>query len=368
MTGDVSILLAFTAGLFSFLSPCILPLIPSWLCLLGGVSLGDSPSALQDAPKGGQEAEASRPRPHEVFRSEKCFRPETGSRRRLISGTLSFILGFSAVFVILSILFSGTFFLLGGLGRIINVAAGIIVIILGLNICGNFLKFLNYERRFRHSGVRGLGGAFLAGAAFGAGWTPCVGPILGSILLLAGQGGKIGSAVLCLAAYSAGLGLPFLGAALALDRFLKGAAALRPYLPRIRWISGLFLIGIGLLILFGRFQSLNNFLMQGEYAFAAWVHGGSSRVRLVPALVFFLIALLIPACRILRGKSPLSRGAVIGFSFFCILGILQTAGFLDAAGLLARWFLFAKSGLIPRSSVPAQIIQLIKDLVLNQMV
>ena len=312
MTGDVSILLAFTAGFFSFLSTCVLPLIPSWLCLLGGVSLGDTPSA-------------------------------AGSRLRLIPGTLSFILGFSAVFVILSILFSSTFLLLGGLGRIIDVIAGIIVIILGLNICGDFLKFLNYEKRFHLSMVRGLGGAFLAGAAFGAGWTPCVGPILGSILLLAGQGGKIGSAVLCLAAYSAGLGLPVLGAALALDRFLKGAAALRPYLPRIRRISGLFLIGAGLLILFSRLQSLNNVLMQGEYAFTAWVREGGPWVRLVPALVFFLIALLIPACRILRGKFPGSRGAVIGFSFFCILGIFQITGFLDAAGLLARWVLFRQN-------------------------
>jgi cytochrome c-type biogenesis protein len=262
-------------------------------------------------------------------------------------GTLGFILGFSAVFVILSILFSGAFLLLGGLGRIINVIAGSIVIILGLNICGNFLKFLNYEKRFHFSGIRGLGGSFLAGflagAAFGAGWTPCVGPILGSILLLAGQSGKIGSAVLCLAAYSAGLGLPFLGAALALDHFLKRAAALRPYLPRIRLISGLFLIGIGLLILFGRFQTLNNFLMQGEYAFAAWVQGGSPWTRLGPALVFFLIALLIPACRILRGKSPLAPGPLVVFSLFCILGILQISGFLDTAGLLARWFLFRQN-------------------------
>lgn len=320
MNGNISILLAFAAGLLSFLSPCILPLIPSWLCLLGGVSLEDALPAPQGAS-----------------------RPGAGPRRRLVLGTLGFILGFSAVFVALSILFSGTFLLLGGLGRIINVIAGIIVIILGLNTCGNFLKFLNYEKRFHFSGVRGLGGAFLAGAAFGAGWTPCVGPILGSILLLAGQDGKTGSAVLCLAAYSVGLGLPFLGAALALDRFLEKAAALRPCLPRIRWISGLFLIGIGLLILFGRFQTLNNLLMRGEYAFTAWVRGGSPWVPLVPGLVFFLIALFIPVYRILRGKSPLAPGPLVVFSFFCILGILQVGGFLDTAGLLARWFLFRQN-------------------------
>jgi cytochrome c-type biogenesis protein len=312
MNSDISVVLAFAAGLFSFLSPCVLPLIPSWLCLVGGLSLEDALLA------GGQG-------------------------RRLVPATLSFILGFSAVFVILSILFSSAFLLLGGLGRIINVIAGIIVIILGINICGDFLKFLNYEKRFHPSRVRGLGGAFLAGAAFGAGWTPCVGPVLGSILILAGQGGKIGSAALCLAAYSAGLGLPFLGAALALDPFLKRAAALRPYLPRIRWISGLFLIGLGLLILLGRFQTLNNLLMQGESAFTAWAQGGSPWVRLAPAFLFFSLALLIPACRVLRKKAPLARGPAILFSFFSILGILQFAGILDTAGLLARWFLFRQN-------------------------
>jgi cytochrome c-type biogenesis protein len=311
MTGDISIPLAFAAGLFSFLSPCVLPLVPSWLCLVGGVSLGDAPVA--------------------------------GYRRRLIPGTLSFILGFSAVFVVLSVLFSGTFLLLGGAARIIRIIAGLIVIILGINVCGNFLPFLNYEKRFHITGPRGLGGAFLMGAAMGAGWTPCVGPILGSILLLAGQGGKIGGAALCLLAYSAGLGLPFLGAALALEGFLKKAAALRPYLGRIRWISGLFLIGLGLLILFGRLQTLNILLMQGESAFSGWVMEGGPLVRLVPAFLFFLIALLIPVCRLLRGKSPLARGPLIGFSLFCILGILQAAGVLDCAGLLARWLIFRQN-------------------------
>jgi cytochrome c-type biogenesis protein len=300
---------AFIAGLFSFLSPCVLPLVPSWLCLAGGLAPGETLAA-------------------------------GGSRLRLVPGTLCFILGFSVVFVILSILFSGTFLLLGGAGRIINRIAGIIVIILGLNICGNFLKFLNYEKRFHFRGPRGLGGAFLAGAAFGAGWTPCVGPILGSILLLAGQSGKLGNAVLCLSAYSAGLGLPFLGAALALDPFLKKAAKLRPYLPWIRRISGLFLIGMGLLIFFDRFQSLNNFFMRGEYRFTGWALGGSPSVRLIPGFLFFFIALLIPVCRILRRKPPLAWGPGVFFGLFCILGILQTAGFLDCAGLLARWLLF----------------------------
>ncbi|MDR3166923.1 MAG: cytochrome c biogenesis CcdA family protein [Treponema sp.] len=313
MADNISIPLAFTAGLFSFLSPCVFPLIPSWLCLVGGISLeGIIPGDTQAA----------------------------GYRRRLIPGTLSFILGFSLAFVVLGILFSGFFLLLGGAARILNGIAGLFIIFLGLQIYGDFFKFLNHEKRFHLEKPRGIVGSFLAGAAFGVGWTPCVGPILGSILLLAGQEGKIGRAVLCLSAYSAGLGLPFLGAALALEPFLKKAPLLRPYLPRIRRIGGLFLIGMGLLIFLGHFQTLNSFLMSGEYAFINWAGEGGPLVRLVPALFFFLLALLIPVFRLLRKKTLLSRGPLIFLCLCGILGVLQILGFLDCAELLAHWFLY----------------------------
>jgi cytochrome c-type biogenesis protein len=266
-----------------------------------------------------------------------------GYRRRLIPGTLCFILGFSLAFVVLGVLFSGFFMLLGGAARIVNGIAGLIIIFLGIQIYGDLFKFLNYEKRFRPGKPRGMAGSLLAGAAFGAGWTPCVGPILGSILLLAGQDGKIGRAVLCLSAYSAGLGLPFLGAALVLDPFLKKASLLRPYLPRIRRMGGLFLIAMGLLIFLGRFQSLNSLLMQGEYAFINWVQEGGPLVRLVPALFFFLAAALILVFR-LPGKKPrLSRGPVILLCLCGLLGVLQTLGFLDCAGLLAHWFLYRQN-------------------------
>jgi cytochrome c-type biogenesis protein len=241
----LSILLAFTAGLLSFFSPCVLPLIPSWLCFLGGTGLEAA-----EKPKTGTETAVS-----------------TGNeagRTRLLGATAGFVLGFSVVFVVLSVLFSTTALFLGGISGIINTAAGIIIIILGLNVIFDFIRFLNYEKRLlpiQRQGVphkRGLPGAFLAGTAFGAGWTPCVGPILGSILLLAGQRGRIGPAALYLGAYSLGLGLPSLIAALCFDRFVgRFLLKIRPRLPLIRRISGLFLIMIGLLILLGRFQALN---------------------------------------------------------------------------------------------------------------
>ena len=202
MTGDISMLLAFTAGLLSFLSPCVLPLIPSYLGILGGL--------------GGRSLDHS--------------------RSGLAWVAAGFILGFSVVFISLGILISTTFFFMGGALIYINWIAGIVVIVLGLNIIFDFLSFLNYEKRpflkklpcaekreqaAFWSILGAIPFAFIAGAAFGVGWTPCIGPVLTSILLMAGQSGKIGSAVCYLALYSAGLGIPFLLAALFFDSFMK---------------------------------------------------------------------------------------------------------------------------------------------------
>ena len=226
-----SILLTFTAGLLSFFSPCVLPLIPSYLSLLGAA--------------GGIESSAEN--------------GQAGRKRAvLFIITLSFILGFTVVFIIFSIIISTTFLLMGGVSRYIRIAAGIIVIILGFNFFFDFLSFLNYEKRF-HSGkkTKGLIGAFLAGAAFGAGWTPCIGPILTGVLFLAGQSGRAGTAALYLALYSLGLGIPFLLAALFFDRYLVPAQWFRDRMPVIKKISACLLIIIGLLILTGRFSALN---------------------------------------------------------------------------------------------------------------
>ncbi|MDR1862351.1 MAG: cytochrome c biogenesis protein CcdA [Treponema sp.] len=244
---DLSLPLAFGAGLLSFLSPCVLPLIPSYLSMLCGMSPRD-------------------PR----------------ARPKLVAGTLSFILGFSAVFIVLSILFSAAFSLTGGISRYITAAAGIIVIILGLNTVFDFLSFLKYEKRF-HGAPRpvGITGAFFAGTAFAAGWTPCVGPILTGILLMAGQQGKAGVAALYLACYSAGLALPFLGAAFFFERFLAGAAGLRARLPLLRRISGLVLVFIGVLILTGRFTALNILILKIQYRFIDWAEDQALPFRLL---------------------------------------------------------------------------------------
>ena len=257
MSDYPSILLTFAAGFLSFFSPCVLPLIPSYLGIIGsatGVAVSSGENDLQ------------------------------GKKRFiLLVTTLSFICGFTAVFIAFSIIISTTFLLMGGISKYIQIAAGITVIILGFNILFDFISFLNYEKRV-HSvkKPKGLTGAFLMGAAFGAGWTPCIGPVLTGVLFLAGQSGKAGIAALYLALYSLGLGLPFMLAAIFFDRYLIPAKWFRERLPVIKKISAGILIAMGALILTGRFSALNALMQKWQFQYIYWAEG--------KALIFRVIA------------------------------------------------------------------------------
>jgi cytochrome c-type biogenesis protein len=178
---------------------------------------------------------------------------------------------------------------MGGVLRFVTIAAGVIVIALGLNVLFDFAKILNYEKRLRPAGrPKGITGGFFAGMAFGAGWTPCIGPILTSILLLAGQSGKAGIAVLYLACYSLGLGLPFLLAAVFFDRFLVSAARLKRHFPAIKKISGVLLIVIGILILTGRFTALNILIQGAQYRYINWAETKALPFRLLARWLIWL--------------------------------------------------------------------------------
>jgi cytochrome c-type biogenesis protein len=258
MTEELSFLLVFTAGLFSFLSPCVLPLIPSYLSILGGFGI-----------------------------ERNSIDKKESTRFRLFFPATGFVLGFSVVFITLGILVSKTFFLMGGISVYINWVAGIMVIVLGLNVIFDFIKFVNYEKRpflqkWMKPGNRGMFATFIAGAAFGAGWTPCIGPVLTGVLLLAGQDGKTGTAVFYLAVYSAGLAVPFLLAALFLDFFIKRGSALRSRLPLIRRISGILLIIIGLMILAGRYSALNILIQKATLSYIYWAEDKALPFRLWP--------------------------------------------------------------------------------------
>ena len=276
MTDDLSLLLVFAAGLLTFLSPCVVPLIPSYFSILGGMGLSPAEQ-------------------------------NSGGRPRLFRTAAGFVLGFSGVFITLGILVSATFSLMGGISKYINRAAGIIVIILGLNIIFDFLSFLNYEKRpfFQKrmnqaagsqaapasraaQKIRGMPAAFIAGAAFGTGWTPCIGPVLTGILLMAGQSGRTASAVFYLAIYSAGLALPFLLAAFFFDSFLKHSRRFKSHLLLIRRASGILLIVIGITILLGQYSVLNGMAQKLVYRYIDWAETGALPFRVLANVLVWL--------------------------------------------------------------------------------
>ncbi|MFO8065071.1 MAG: cytochrome c biogenesis protein CcdA [Spirochaetia bacterium] len=316
MVGDLNIFLALAAGLLSFLSPCVLPLIPSYISFIGGVSLHD----LQES--------------------------QPVSRGPVVVRTLFFVLGFSIVFIVLGIVFSGSGFLLGGATQLINYVAGAVVIVLGLNVIFDFWKFLNFERRFHvTSSPRGYVGSGLVGMAFGAGWTPCIGPILAGILFLAGQSGELVRGAVLLGAFSLGLGIPFLLAGYFFPAFLRWLARIKKHLGTIRIVSGVFLVGIGVLIAMGRLQTLNGTVISAGTALGAWDEANPMRSRLIlgaTTLAIAAIPLIAGTIRRLLGSGA-ARPGRFGTAFlalFLVVSVLQFAGVVNMAEVLKEWLTF----------------------------
>lgn len=233
-TENVSIFIALSAGFISFLSPCILPLIPSYMAFITGISL-------------------------EELSHEKNLKRV---RKIVIINSLLFILGFSIIFIALgaSATFMGKF--LSRNIRWFEIVGGCVVILLGLHFIGIFrLKFLNREKKI-HLKDKPLGfiGTILVGMAFGAGWTPCVGPILGAILTMAATTQNIFKGIVLLAFYSVGLGLPFLISGLIIHKFFEYFKAVRKYFKVITAVGGILLIILGILLITGYFSSISSYL------------------------------------------------------------------------------------------------------------
>lgn len=238
---ELSIWIALTAGVLSFFSPCVLPLIPSYLTYISGLSL--------------QELKEEGERP--------------GIRLSAAIHALIFVLGFSTIFIALGAIaglasFSFQSFFREGLGWIQKVG-GVLIILFGLHITGFVtFKFMHAYKRVEVSKKPvGLFGSYLVGLAFAAGWTPCIGPILGSILaLVAGTSGSAGKGILLLAFYSAGLGIPFVLAAVLFQRFLSAFNTFKKQIRLMEIIAGLLMIGVGILILTDSFARISSFLYQ----------------------------------------------------------------------------------------------------------
>jgi cytochrome c-type biogenesis protein len=242
----VSLLVAFAGGVLSFISPCVLPLIPGYISFISGATL----EQMRGQPPGGEQAGPS------------AASGATGAGRRVLLTSLAFVVGFSIVFVAFGATASALGHLLGSYKSKIAYVAGAILVILGLHTMGVFrIGFLDYEKR-RQSSARpaSLAGAALVGVAFAFGWTPCIGPILGGILTLAGAQESVAQGVVMLAVYSAGLGVPFLLTALALNSFFRAFARIRKHYHAIEVASGVLLIGIGVLMLANRLTVITNYL------------------------------------------------------------------------------------------------------------
>ena len=217
--------LAFAAGLLSFLSPCVLPLVPSYLASVGGSA-------------GAQRGVALR-------------------------SSLFFVLGFSLVFVGLGASASLLGELLSAYRRELTIAGGVLIIFFGVVMLGVRVPFLQRDARLRFSGeTRTPVGAVLLGMAFAAGWTPCIGPVLGATLTLAGTSGSLGHGVALLAVYALGLALPFVLAAVMLESFTRFSSRFRRFLPWVERLSGVILIVAGVMLLTGSYTALNGTLIR----------------------------------------------------------------------------------------------------------
>lgn len=218
--------LAFLAGVLSFLSPCVLPLVPSYLAYIGGTA--------------------------------------TGGKGVTLRNSLLFVLGFSLVFVALGASAS----MLGGLlmqnRRWLVLFGGVLVVGFGLVMLGLVrLPTLYRDARIRYRGDSSTPvGAVLLGVAFAAGWTPCIGPVLGGILTLAGASGTLSLGVLLLGSYALGLAVPFLLSALMLESFLGFSKGFRPLLPWVERVSGGILVIAGVMMITGTYTTLNTYLIR----------------------------------------------------------------------------------------------------------
>lgn len=233
---DISYAGAFGAGALSFLSPCVLPLIPAYLCFLGGVSLDQLTG---DKAMGGPDG-------------------------RVMRSAIAFVMGFSLVFIIMGATASALNKLMMDNMGWLSVVAGSVIIVFGLHYMGALrIGFLNYEKRVHvQSRPAGLIGAFVLGLAFAFGWTPCVGPILATILMVAAGGESVWYGTSLLSAYAAGLGIPFLIAAFAAKPFMGFLVRFRKHMRSVEVGIGLLLVITGLLILTGKMNVVGNWLLE----------------------------------------------------------------------------------------------------------
>jgi cytochrome c-type biogenesis protein len=236
MSQEVTLLAAFAAGFLSFISPCVLPLIPGYISFISGMTLEE----MQD--QHGASAAAT--------------------RRHVLISSFAFVLGFTIIFVAAGASASALGKFMFAYAPILEKVAGTILIVLGLHMMGVFrIRVLESDKRIHtHKKPAGPIGALLVGMAFAFAWTPCIGPILGGILGLAASRESVAEGMQMLAVYSLGLGVPFLLTSVAINKFFTAAARIRKHYRTIELISGGLMILIGILIFFDQFSLIAKYL------------------------------------------------------------------------------------------------------------
>ena len=233
---------ALSAGLLSFFSPCVLPLIPAYLCFLGGASLDELTA------EDGVDKEIS---------------------QRVFISALSFVLGFATVFILMGASASALSRIVIQHMDILSYIAGAVIVLFGFHYMGLFkISFLNFEKRFHiNNKPSGIVGSYILGLAFAFGWTPCVGPILATILMVAAGGDSIWYGTSLLSAYAAGIGVPFLLAALAVKPFMGFMARFKRHLHKVEIAIGILLVITGVAILTGSLANVAQWLLETFPAF-----------------------------------------------------------------------------------------------------
>ena len=222
---------AFVAGLVSFLSPCVLPLVPGYVSLISGAGV------------------------------EELQSQETRLFRKVMLNSVAFIMGFSVVFITLGAISTEVGQLLARYKSILSQVAGVVIILFGLHLTGVFrINALYADKRLHNvKGSSTVFGAFVIGFAFAFGWTPCVGPILAVILGFAAEQDSVAKGILLLTIYSLGLAVPFLLTSLLMERFLKFYSRFRTHMHALEVASGALLVALGVLLLIGRFSMLSRY-------------------------------------------------------------------------------------------------------------
>ncbi|WP_455474918.1 cytochrome c biogenesis CcdA family protein [Bartonella sp. B30(2025)] len=235
---EFSTVSVFFAGALSFLSPCVLPLVPPYLCYMAGIGIDD-------------------------FRSKE-HQGKLSIRLALLSSVVAFILGFTTVFIALGASASTVGRFIGYYRDWFAIIAGIVIIIFGLNFLGLLnVAFLFRDVRFHpHKISTGPLGAYVIGLAFAFGWTPCIGPILGPVITLAGTKETVGEGGFLLGVYALGLGVPFILAALFSSSFMKFFGIFRKHLGKIEKVIGILLVITGILFLTGAMQNFSFWLLE----------------------------------------------------------------------------------------------------------